>query len=270
MESMRQPAVADRFYPGSKQSLKNELSRLFPHEEVKEKIDARAVMVPHAGYVFSGALAARTLAMVHITETVVILGPNHHGYGSPVSLSGIDWAMPNGRVHIDKDFEQALLTDSELIQLDESAHVYEHSLEVQVPFLHALHPDCKIVPLVLGHLSYAHCRTLAKSLADTIRKTGKKVLLVASTDMSHYETRENAEHKDSMALACIAEMNPEKLYQTVHQHGITMCGVIPVVVSLLAAIQGGATQSKLIGYTDSGYVTHDTKQVVGYAGYVIS
>lgn len=267
---MRQPAVADRFYPGSKKSLTTELNRLFPATPTPEKIDALAVMVPHAGYIFSGELAARTISSVSIPETVIILGPNHHGYGKPASLSATAWDMPLGTVEIDKSFEEKLVANSSIITVDETAHTFEHSLEVQVPFLQKMREDVKIVPLVLSHLSYELCLDIASTLADTIQESGKKVLIVASTDMSHYESRESAEQKDNMALSCIAELNPEKLYATVHQQRISMCGVIPVVIALLAALKCGATASHLIGYTDSGYVTRDTDQVVGYAGYVIS
>ncbi len=266
---MRQPAVADRFYPGSPKALSAALNELFPAIQPAKKIKALAVICPHAGYVYSGSLAAKTFSAVEIPETVIILGPNHHGQGAPISLSTTTWDMPLGKVSVDMEIADSLLKDSQHIQINEIAHRLEHSLEVQVPFLQMLQKNLQIVPLVLSRISYSLCEEVAKSLASAIKAGNKDILIVASSDMTHYESRSSAKQKDQSALKCIERLDPYDLYHTVLDNNISMCGVIPVVVALLAAKACGAKQSSLIGYTDSGYTSGDTNQVVGYAGLVI-
>jgi len=267
---MRRPAVADRFYPGSPSTLSRTLKGLFPETKPTTRQKALAVVLPHAGYVYSGALAARTLSTIDIPETVIILGPNHHGQGAPVSLSVDTWDMPFGKVSVDQEIADYLIKHSEQIVIDETAHTFEHSLEVQVPFLQQLQKNLRIVPLVLGHISYPLCQKVAESLALAINHSNKNILILASSDMSHYESRASAEQKDRSALQRIEQLDPSGLYTTVHDRRISMCGVIPVTVAMLTAIACGAKEAQLIGYTDSGYVTGDTDAVVGYAGVVIS
>lgn len=267
---MRQPAVADRFYPGSPKQLSKTISELLPDTEASKKSQALAVVSPHAGYVYSGRIAAETLSSVQIPDTVIIIGPNHHGQGAPLSLSTETWDMPLGNVPVDMDFTELLLNFSDHIKIDETAHRTEHSLEVQVPFLQMLQKNLSIVPLAISQIPYPLCEDVAMSLAKAIKASNKDLLIVASSDMSHYESREIAEHKDRSALKCIEHMDPYELYRTVFDNRISMCGVIPVVIAMLTAIACGAKQSHLIGYTDSGYISGDTKQVVGYAGVVIS
>jgi len=266
---MRQPAVADRFYPGSPKVLSQEITEMFSTAETAGKQKALAVVSPHAGYVYSGALAAHTFSAVEIPETVIILGPNHHGRGAPVSLSTETWDMPLGKVPIDNEIAENLLKYSQHITIDETAHKFEHSLEVQVPFLQMLQTNLHIVPLVLSRISYSVCEEVAGALAQTIQAANRDILIVASSDMSHYESRRIAEKKDRSALKCIEQLSPYDLYHTVFNENITMCGVIPAVIAMLTAISCGAKQSQLIGYTDSGYVSGDTNQVVGYAGVII-
>lgn len=267
---MRQPAVADRFYPGSPKALSLALTELFPATQPAKKSKAFAIVSPHAGYVYSGALAAKTFSAVEIPETVIILGPNHHGQGAPISLSTVTWDMPLGMVPVDMEIANHLLEISQHIKIDEIAHRFEHSLEVQVPFLQMLQKNLRIVPLVLSRISYSLCEEVAESLAAAINGSPKDLLIVASSDMSHYESRRSAEQKDRSALKCIEQLDPYDLYHTVLDNHISMCGVIPVVIAILAAKACGAKQSSLVGYTDSGYVSGDTDQVVGYAGVVIS
>lgn len=267
---MRQPAVADRFYPGSAKALALAVQELLPTGPVSGKLKGLAVVSPHAGYVYSGALAAETLSAVVVPETVIILGPNHRGQGAPVSLSTTPWEMPLGTVPIDREITDLILKHSAQIRVDELAHKYEHSLEVQVPFLQKLQEHLNIVPLVLSHISYPLCEEVAKALAHAIQTSDKDVLIVASSDMNHYESRRKTDLKDNLALQCIERLNPYDLYHTVKNQRITMCGVIPVVIAMLAAIACGASKYHLVGHTDSGFVSGDTDQVVGYAGIVIS
>ena len=266
---IRQPVVSDRFYPGDPASLRQILAGFIPDVPEEEKIVAKGVIVPHAGYVYSGAVAGETFARVKIPETVVILGPNHTGMGQPLALGISDWNMPLGLVPIERQLATSILKHSEVIVDDDTAHLQEHSLEVQVPFLQYLQPNLSIVPIVVSHVSYEDCQRAARDLVLAIQAYNKPVLLVASTDMTHYEPRASASAKDSLALERILALDPKGLYTTVLGNRISMCGVMPTTIMLLAALELGASQAELVRYTDSGEVSGDTAQVVGYAGVVI-
>lgn len=267
---IRQPAVAGRFYPGNSKALQQEITKFIqPYSSVQKK-KAMAVMSPHAGYIYSGSVTAETLCHIEIPETVIILGLNHHGRGAPVALSRDTWQMVVGEVDIDETFCDTLQQNSKTIAVDETAHQYEHSVEVQIPFLLGLQPKLQIVPIVLSHLSYADCTQFASELTKAIQEFPHEVVIVASSDMSHYESRSVATRKDRLALDMIEQLNPEGLYNTVHTNRISMCGVIPVTIALSTALGLGATQAELIRYTDSGDISGDTEQVVGYAGMVLS
>ncbi len=266
----RSPAVAGRFYPGEQDVLKDTVTELLENYNPPKIENCIAVVSPHAGYVYSGTVCAQTLKSITIPETVVVLGPNHQGRGASIALSTQDWDMPTGKVPVNRDFSEQLLQANPEVTADESAHQYEHSLEVQVPFLQVLQDNLSIVPLALSQLSYLECENLANSLADTISQYGKPVLMLASSDMSHFESRENTVKKDTLALEQLTALNPKGLFQTVRGNRISMCGVIPVTVVLLAALRLGANKAEVIRYIDSGEVSGDTDQVVGYAGAVIS
>ena len=266
---MRQPAVAGRFYPGSAEALTLAVKELMPTGQSSHKQKALAVVSPHAGYVYSGALAAETFCSVEIPETVIIIGPNHRGQGAPIALSTTTWDMPLGKVPIDMEICNRILAHSPHIRVDELAHKYEHSLEVQVPFLQTLQKKLTIVPLVVSHISYPLCEEVASALSKAIIGSARDILVVASSDMNHYEPRKNTEKKDRLALQCLEQMNPYDLYHTVIDNRISMCGFIPAVIALLVAKAQGGSKYRLIGHTDSGYVSGDTDQVVGYAGAVI-
>lgn len=267
---LRYPAVADRFYPGSARALSREVNSMLPSPQAAP-IRAIAIVSPHAGYMYSGAVAGEVIGLVEVPKTVIILGPNHHGQGRPVALSTATWQMPMGDVPADTDIAQQLLTvPHSPIEADESAHRYEHSLEVQVPFLQAMQPQLRIVPITLAHISFPRCSEVAKTIAGVIAASGRDILIVASSDMTHYESRQAAERKDRLALDRVEHLDAEGLYRTVMDNRITMCGVIPVTIAILAARQLGAKEARVQTYTDSGAVSGDTDQVVGYAGVIIS
>ncbi len=270
MESIiRSPAVAGRFYPKNADSLRaaiQDLSAGVPPEKKK----VLAAVSPHAGYVYSGGVAAETLGSIVIPETVILLGPNHTGQGAPVSLSTATWDMPMGKVPVDQNFVEDLLTETSYIQRDELAHQFEHSLEVQIPFLQMGQPNLSIVPITISHISYPVLDEIGLALAEVIKRAGKDILIVASSDMTHYEPREAADKKDHYVLKKLADMDPDMLYRSVTGHQISMCGIMPVTVALIASLELGAKQTEVIRYTDSGEITGDTDQVVGYAGVLIS
>ena len=268
---IRSPAVAGQFYPGSKPSLLKTLNALVPEIELEKRRHALAVVSPHAGYVYSGRVAGETIGSVKVPENVVILGPNHTGHGAQVALmANGSWDMPMGEVQINKELAALIKENSPLVEVDDVAHRFEHSLEVQVPFLQHMQKNLTIAPIVVSHVSYETCVSVGQGLANAIKSYGKSVLIVASTDMTHYESRQSASAKDSLALERIQELDPEGLYNTVVGKRISMCGIMPTTVTLVAALALGATKAELIRYTDSGETSGDTSHVVGYAGMVIT
>lgn len=266
---MRQPAVAHRFYPGHPRELEQTVRELLSGSKTKVE-KAIAIISPHAGYMYSGGLAGKTIGSAVIPKTVMIIGPNHHGQGAAVAISTIPWEMPNGTVPIATALAEKLAESSSLIHIDELAHKFEHSLEVQVPFLQFMQPDLQLVPVVVSQISYNDCRKVAEAIAAVLKESKEDVLLLASTDMSHYESRSSASVKDGRALAKVTALDPEGLYSTIVNERISMCGFIPVTITLLAAREMGASSAQMIGYTDSGEMSGDTAQVVGYAGVIIS
>ncbi len=266
----RMPSVADRFYPGNPEELRSAMDKLVPAVAAENKQQALAVVMPHAGYVYSGATAGATISRVQVPETVVILGPNHHGRGADLALGTEDWSMPMGTVPVSRQLAAAILEQSTDIVEDQQAHLLEHSLEVQVPFLQQVQKKLHIVPLVVSQIPFALCQTVAHELAVAITSYDQPVLIVASSDMSHYESRQQAARKDQMAIERILAMDPQGLYATVLGQRISMCGVMPTTIALLTAMELGATRAELVRYTDSGEASGDTSQVVGYAGLIIS
>jgi len=264
----RAPAVAGRFYPGHPDELRAVIDDYLDHQAALEP--ALAAVCPHAGYVFSGPVAGKVLSRIKIPERVMVLGPNHQGLGQRAALmSRGTWLTPLGEATLDAELGSALLQASSLVSEDDLAHRHEHSLEVQVPFLQVLRPDLKLTPLCLSLLNYAQCVDLGRAVAEAIAQVGQPVLLVASTDMTHYESAEHAQSKDELALGRILELDPEGLYHTVAGRNISMCGVLPTTVVLVAAKEMGATSAELVAYTNSGQVTGDYEQVVAYAGLII-
>lgn len=265
---VRQPAVAGQFYPGSGQALRHELQQLVPHVEKKHPVIG--VISPHAGYVYSGKAAGQLLAGIEIPGAVVILGPNHRGRGALAALSPEDgWQTPLGFVPIEKRLAGLIRQQLPAVQEDSAAHAQEHSLEVQVPFLQHLRPDVAIVPLCLAFGDYAGCELLGSGLAAAIRTFDEPVLILASSDMTHYESAEAAKKKDTLALERTLALDPQGLVEVCRANRITMCGVVPAAVMLIAAKQLGATQAELVAYTTSGEVTGDMREVVAYAAVTV-
>lgn len=266
---VRFPAVAGQFYPKHPAALAHTIDQLVP--PVAKTRAAVGIMVPHAGYVYSGAVAGKTFASVAIPDEVIILGPNHHGIGHQIAVySRGGWDTPLGTVPIAETLANAILLACPTAAADEQAHLREHSLEVQVPFLKTRHDRVTIVPMCIGRVSLDILLALGDGLARALRPRPQLPLLVASTDMTHYESGETARRKDHLALEQVLALDPEGLYRTVRDQHISMCGVLPTVIMLRAARSLGATSAELIGYANSGDVTGDQREVVGYAGVVVS
>lgn len=264
----RQPAVAGQFYTGSATQLRRELGEFIPVSQEKRRVSG--IISPHAGYVYSGAVAGRVYGAVELPATVLILGPNHRGVGAAAALHPDgEWLTPLGPVPVNAGLNGLLLQHVPFVQSDAIAHQHEHSLEVQLPFIQYLRPDVSIAAICLGHGDYAAVRRIGEGVAAALRAYGDDVLIVASSDMTHYESAESAKRKDGMALDRVLAMDPEGLLRICSNEGITMCGVVPSAVMLVAARQLGAQQAELVAYATSGDITGDRRQVVGYAAVTV-
>ncbi len=266
---LRAPAVAGQFYPKHAEALARTLDQLIP--PLRQQRSVFGVMSPHAGYVYSGGVAGKVFAGVTIPPEVIILGPNHRGAGAQIAVDKrTGWETPLGEVAIATELADAVLAACPLAEVDAEAHQFEHSLEVQVPFLQTLADKLAIVPICLGHISLEQLLAFGDGLAVAMRSREQLPLLVASSDMTHYESADSARQKDQLALDHVLALDPEGLYRTVRDRRISMCGVLPTVVMLRAALALGATSAELVAYANSGDVTGDQREVVGYAGVVVS
>ncbi|OGS41482.1 MAG: AmmeMemoRadiSam system protein B [Euryarchaeota archaeon RBG_16_62_10] len=269
---MRHPAVAGQFYAGDDKSLRSQIEQCYlgplgPGRLPKLSEGKRKVLggvSPHAGYIYSGMVAAHLYARIAedgFAKTFVVLGPNHTGAGSGLAVTVEDFETPLGTVKVDKELAKAIRKD--LVDEDPEAHRHEHSIEVQLPFLQHISPDFRFVPLCMGFQDYEAATSVGRTIAGAIK--GKDVVVIASTDMSHYVTKETAKRKDGLALDAIRAMDPRRLYEVVRDNDISMCGYGPVMATLTACAGGRATVLK---YATSGDV-YPMRDVVGYASVVI-
>jgi AmmeMemoRadiSam system protein B len=265
----RKPAVAGYFYPGNHRDLRAVLSSLV--EESFDKIKAKGVVVPHAGYMYSGAVAGKVYGKIIPPEVAVILGPNHTGLGTECAIfPGDSFLTPLGEVKIEKKLVKALLEKVPFLKEDSLAHTHEHSIEVQIPFLQYLNPIVKIIPICLGRLDISEIELLGDALGESVfEHDPEKVLIVASTDFSHYVPHDVAKQKDMLAIEEIKKLSEEGLLKVVLEENISMCGVIPVCVAIRACKKLGAEKGELIQYMTSGDVIQDYSSVVGYGGLII-
>jgi MEMO1 family protein len=276
----RMPAVAGVFYPAQPETLRAEVGRLLLPRQEPQMV--KAVVSPHAGIAYSGMVAGAVYGRIHCPEVFILLGPNHAGVGESVALTAEgEWETPLGAVTIDREVAGALRSACPLIREDPVAHAREHSLEVQLPFLQTLGAAFHIVPLVLGPLPYDSCQELGHALAQTVQRTSRSVVIVASTDMTHcgrhyrhlppagMTAHAFAYQEDQHAIDRMVALDAKGLYQVVCQRQITMCGFVPTTVALLACQKLGATAAMLVRYMTSGDVSGDLDTVVGYAGLVI-
>lgn len=264
----RKPVVAGQFYPEDSQQLKTQINTFLAEGQSPQP--ALGLIAPHAGYMYSGAIAGAAFSGVEIPATVILIGPNHQGIGAScgVYTSGA-WQTPLGSVSINNELATAIIDSDPLFVCDTVAHRYEHSLEVMLPFLRVLNPQVEIVPISLSPHPYHSLQQLAEALSRVITEYGRPVLIVASSDMTHYEPADQAAKKDHYALDAVLDLDAKELYQRVKNLQITMCGMPAVVVMLLTTILNGAHHAELIRYGHSGEVNHDEQSVVGYAGVVI-
>ena len=263
----RKAFVAGQFYPGDEERLRRTIEEVSGPPGVRRK-KAIAVVSPHAGYVYSGPVAGAVFSSTVVPGTVVILGPGHREIGALFAIQGRgSWLTPLGESLIEEDLASRIRKRCALVEEDEKAHLGEHSLEVQLPFIQYYRKDAAIVPICVSHeAGYGELETLGRALAEAIRDSGRETLIVASTDMSHYVSQKMAEKKDRLAIHKILDLDPAGLYETVTKERISMCGYQPTAAALVAAIGLGASGAELVRYQTSGETTGDYAQVVGYAG----
>jgi hypothetical protein len=268
--AVRPAQFAGTWYPDDPDELTAQLARTTPR--AAKPAPAKAAIVPHAGYVYSLAIANETYAQVTIPKTVVILCPNHT-VPPPILSVWADgaWETPLGDVPVDAELAAAILAECPATRADHSAHLREHAVELHLPILRHLQPALKVVPVVVAAPEFAQLEALGERIARAItaRGGGDDVLLVASTDMTHFETAEVARAQDERALAHVLNLDPRGLLERCASESISMCGVRPTAAVLVAAKALGATSAELVRYGNSGETSGDTRRVVGYAGVVI-
>jgi len=267
---VRHPAVAGRFYPRDPEVLREDvhtyLSQTPPHKTVR----ALGCVVPHAGYVYSGHVAGAVLAALEVPELCVVMCPNHTGMGRPLAImSEGTWETPLGSVTIATDLAAALKQRCPLLQEDLTAHHSEHAIEVELPFLQIRQPKLKFVPIALGTAQFEALEQLGLALADSINAHHEPILLVASSDMNHYESDANTRVKDQSAIAPILRLDARALHEVVTQRNVSMCGFGPAVAMLTAAKKLGGVSAELVKYATSGDISGDRDAVVGYAGIIV-
>ena len=286
MPRVRYPAVAGAFYESDSRSLRRRLEWCFKHGLGPGRLPASeptagepplGLVSPHAGYMYSGPVAAHgyyELSLRDAPDVVVIVGPNHHGLGAPVALSTHDaWRTPLGDVRVDRDFVSAL-TRRGVAELDDAAHMYEHSIEVQLPFLQYAYGErasqLRIVPIAMLLQNPDVSEELGRAIHEVSEELGARPLVIASTDLTHYEPQGSAQEKDRAAIDAILRMDPRRLYDVVVERDITMCGVGPVMTLIAYANSVGAAKATLLKYATSGDVTGDYSSVVGYASVLVT
>jgi AmmeMemoRadiSam system protein B len=266
--------VSGRFYAGSKQALDRDVRALLqPVEPMAHAATARAAIAPHAGYVYSGVTAAHVFARLDVPRLVVILGPNHAGRchapgGASLWETGA-FATPLGQVPVDADLAAALLAECPLVGIDRTAHLDEHAIEVELPFLQLRRPDVAIVPLVLAWDGWEEASALGEALARIVRRWNEPVLLLASSDLNHYESAAMTELKDAQVLDAIRALDGAELLRRCRVERVSMCGRAAAATVIAAARALGSTQAEVVDYRHSGWVTGDEARVVGYGGVVV-
>jgi MEMO1 family protein len=271
--TVRHAVVAGRFYPRDADDLRTEVRAYLEQASVlnEVRLNALGCISPHAGYMYSGHVAGALFGRIEVPERCIVLCPNHTGVGRALAImsDGV-WETPLGAVAIDAELASALKRSFPLLQEDPAAHRAEHAIEVELPFLRMRQPNLKFVPIALGTSLFEPLEKLGHALAQVIAARKDRTLIVASSDMNHYESDAVTRAKDHRAIERILSLDPRGLYDVVTQQNISMCGFGPAVAMLTAARQLGAKSADLVKYATSGDVSGDRDMVVGYAGVVVA
>ena len=266
---LRPPAVAGRFYPDDPAELTRQIASFASFAEQQPR-SALACLVPHAGYRYSGHVAGAVYARLKLPRRFLLVGPRHFPHGKPQAiLSEGAWETPLGRAEIDSELARDLKDAYPELCEDGVAHQTEHALEVQLPFLQSLASDFRFVPIALGPTDYIQLESLGHAMAEVLRRQRDPVLMIASSDMNHYESDEITRRKDGLAIERVLSLDAAGLFDVVRREEITMCGFGPAVSMLTAASLLGASRATLVRYATSGDINGDRKEVVGYAGVIV-
>lgn len=268
---IRPPAVAGRFYSNDPAQLTGELDPFLATGPDEPKICAQACLVPHAGYKYSGHVAGAVYRRIQIPDRVILVGPRHFPRGASFAiLADGAWKTPLGLAPVDRSLAEKIMRVCPLLREDSIAHESEHALEVQLPFLQRLAPSFAFVPIAIGGVQYTELEALGHAIADVITAESGPILVIASSDMNHYESDDITRAKDRKALDRILDRDPRGLFDTVRNEDISMCGYGAAVVMLTAVRRAGVTHAALVRYATSGDITGDLQEVVGYAGIIFS
>jgi MEMO1 family protein len=266
--SLRQPAVAGRFYPQHPETLLADVEAYL--SSCADATPAIACMVPHAGYVYSGHVAGAVFSIIEVPRRCILLCPNHTGMGHPLSImSEGAWQTPLGLAEIDSEIAETLKQNLPLLVEDAAAHRAEHAAEVELPFLQVRQPHFTFVPIALGTAHFEPLVALGEAIAEVVRAQDEPILIIASSDMNHYENDQITRIKDQKAIEPILRLDARGLYDVVMNENISMCGFGPAVAMITAVRRLGATSAELVRYATSGDVSGDREMVVGYAGVVV-
>jgi AmmeMemoRadiSam system protein B len=267
---VRPPAVAGRFYPADAASVAAELDRMLAGDTIKQRV--AAAMVPHAGWVFSGKLAADVLKRIELPRTVIIIGPKHTANGVEWSVAPHRaWSFPGGQLESDPELARALVTAIPRLQLDAAAHQQEHGIEVELPIIHRLAPQTKVVGICVSGGNLDRCEQFATGLASVISRMPEPPLLLISSDMNHYANDSETRRLDALALTEFDRLDEEALFRTCQSNHISMCGLVPAVIVMKTLKKlGKLQQSIVVGYATSAAASGDTTRCVGYAGRLLA
>ena len=264
---LRMPAVSGRFYPSNPTELTALIRQYTKVEKEEALLKAKACLVPHAGYVYSGHVAGAVYGRISIPRKIVILGVRHYPHGANAAiLSSGAWRTPLGDAPIDEPLAAALLAACPLLREDSVAHSSEHSLEVQIPFLQVLQPGFTFVPIALGTVRFEDLVAIGEGIGNVMAASGEEILLLTTSDLNHYENDAMTRVKDAKAIERLLAMDARGLYDTCRNEGISMCGLGPAVAMLSALQRTGTTRAELVRYATSANVSGDFSAVVGYAG----
>lgn len=266
---IRNPIVAGKFYPKSADELKSMIKEFVPDKTTQSY--AKAMILPHAGYMYSGKVAAQTVAKILAKPRVILLGPNHTGKGQSFALwDKGSWLTPFGPIPIDEPLAKNILANPGPITADYQAHIYEHSLEVELPILQFFWQNFLITPICCQTSSLKNYQQIAQQIYQAVKSIKDEIILIASSDMTHYEPDTVARKKDRLAMESIINLDADQLIKTVKQEDISMCGIAPVAIMIECAKLLNSRKANVVLYQTSGDVTNDLDAVVGYAGIIIN
>ena len=266
---LRLPAVAGQFYPANPRELTRLVRQFTTQEATVEKVRARACLVPHAGYVYSGEVAGAVFSRVILPRKIIVVGVRHSPPGADLAIvSKGAWRTPLGDAPLDEDLARRVCQACPGLEEDSVAHSREHSLEVEIPFLQVLDPEFTFVPVAVGTLRFAELQELGMGLALVLRESAEEILIVTSSDMNHYQDDETTRIKDGKAIEKLQAVDAEGLYEVCRAEHISMCGLGPAVVMLTAMKEIGAKGGEVVRYATSGDVNGERDAVVGYAGMI--